>query len=109
MASSFSLGDPDFVSTSALRAYCESGRKLIRPLGPELHMASIELRAALKEIPLAEGNVRWRARMVATHLDKAAEGIEHAVAGLVRTYLSFERNFINQSPKSAKRHFDLNS
>lgn len=105
---SFSLGEPDFVSTSALRNYCENGRTLIRPLAPELHMASIELKAALKEIPLANGSARWKARTVAAHLDRAAQGIEWSVAEMIRTYLSFERNFIHSDPARSKKHFDLN-
>lgn len=102
-----SLGDPNFVSTSALRAYCENGRGLIRPLGPELHMAAIELRAALKEVPVHEGNAWVKARIVSSHLNAAAKGAEATVKGLVRTYLSFERHFINETPRTSKTYFDL--
>lgn len=112
MTVGFSLGEPNFVSASALRAYCSHGRQLLRPLGPELHMAAVELRAALKEIPGHRiGNVdsRVRARIVASHLNHAADGIEVAVAGLIRTYLSFEKHFIHVTPDRSKRYFDLSS
>lgn len=111
MTVGFSLGEPEFVSASSLRLYCERGRQLIRPLGPELHIASLELRAALREIPGDRiGNVdsKVRARIVAAHLHHASQGIEAAVTGLVRTYLSFEKHFIHVKPERSKRYFDLN-
>lgn len=102
----FSLGEPEFMSTSSLREYCQNGRNLIRPLANELHIASEELKAALKEVPGGPVETRWRARVVAAHLGNAAHGVELTCAGLVRTFLSFERHFINNTPERTK-HFDL--
>jgi hypothetical protein len=101
-----SLGEPNFVSRSELHDYCESGRRLIRPLAFELEMAGLELKGALKEIPNVP-NVRWRARVVASHLDRAAGGIQVACVELVRTFMSFERNFIHYDVEKSKKYFDI--
>lgn len=112
---SFSLGEPVFLNTSMVRAYCENGRNLIRPLANELRIGSEELRAALKEVrshnPLLLGvDTKIKAKIVASHLVHAAEGIEQAAAGFVRCYLSFEKHFLtpNNVPVS-RRGFDLDS
>lgn len=104
-ANKFTLGDPVFFSTSQLRAYCENGRNLIRPLSYELHLASEELRGALREVPNMGS---WPARVVSAHLRHAADGVDAACVGLIRTFLSFERHYINNTPERSKRHFDLN-
>ena len=105
------LGEPHFLSTSQVRDYCENGRKLIRPLANELRIASEELKAALKEIPgqspfLLGADSKVRAVIVARHLEHAAEGVEATCAGLIRTWLSFEKHFL-QEHKTRKRAFDL--
>jgi|SRR5699024_2556906 len=114
MAQQFSIGEPEFLSTSQLRKYCEDGRTLIRPLGNELRIASEELQAALKEVPSGSPSMmgqdsRVRARLVAAHLRRAADGVDATVAGLVRTFLSFEKHYINPNPQRSKKQFDLNS
>lgn len=103
MPNAWSLGDPDFFSSSSLRAYCENGRKLIRPLGPELRMASADLRAALREVPLQEGNAWLRSKIVAAHLKHAAISLEEASASFVRCYMSFQKNFIYLPPGTNTR------
>ena len=108
----FTLGDPSFISTTALREYCENGRRMIRPLANELQIASVELREALKEIPgqsawLMNADSKVRARIVASHLSTAAAGVELACGGLVRTFLSFEKHFIHTTPERSKKVFDL--
>lgn len=113
MAQQFSLGDPEFMSTSQLRKYCEGGRTLIRPLGNELRIASEELQAALKEVPSGNPGMfgqdsRVRARLVAAHMRRAADGVDATVSGLIRTFLSFEKHYINSTPERSKRYFDLN-
>lgn len=105
------LGEPVFTKTSEIRDYCENGRKLIRPLANEFRIASEELKAALKEIPgrspyLLGADSKVRAMIVARHLEHAAEGVDAAVAGLIRTWLSFEKHFL-QEHKTSKRAFDI--
>lgn len=109
MASSFSFGDPELTSTSALRKYCQDGRTMVRPLANELRISAEELHAALKEVPGGGNRAQQhvRARIVASHLKTAAGGIEVATAGLVRCFLSFERNFLNEQPQRSKRTFNL--
>jgi hypothetical protein len=104
------LGDPNFQSTSHLKAYCEHGRQFLRPVANELRIASEELKAALKEIPGDRiGNVdsKVRARIVSAHLLHAAEGVEMTCAGLVRCFLSFEKHFLHNSPARSKKVFKL--
>ncbi len=111
----FTFGDPVFVSSSSLRDYCENARTLIRPLANELRIASEELNAALLEIP--SGNpeylgvdVKFKARRVSKHLEVAAEGVEVTCGQLIRTFLSFEKNFLNAAPnRPVRRTFDVNS
>ena len=112
----FKLPDPEFGGTSALRDYCERGRLLIRPLAPELRIAAEELKAVLREVPgkspyLAGVDSRVRAARVASHLVRAAEGVEATVAQLIRTYASFERHFLvpAEVARSPKKKFDLHS
>lgn len=110
----YTLGEPEFLSTSQLRAYCSNGRDLIRPLSNELRIASEELKAVLKHVPSGQSSMftaadsHVRARIVSAHLKHAAEGIETACVGLIRCYMSFERNFLNNTPERSKKHFDLN-
>ncbi|MDT8916232.1 hypothetical protein [Amycolatopsis sp. PS_44_ISF1] len=114
MSNRYTLGSPEFLSTSALRGYCSNGRDLIRPLGNELRIAAEELNAVLREVPTGQGGLlesadsRRKARMVSRHLLRAAEGVEGTCTGLIRCYLSFERNFINNTPERSRRAFDLN-
>ncbi|HVK05101.1 MAG TPA: hypothetical protein VM490_16610 [Armatimonadaceae bacterium] len=114
MSSPFSLGSPEFYATSQLQQYCNNGRNLIRPLANELRIAAEELQAALREVPAVRGGVllapierRRLARQTSKHLVVAAEGVEMACSGLVRTYLSFQRNYVNVTPERSKRAFDL--
>lgn len=105
------LGEPVFTKTSEIRDYCENGRKLIRPLANEFRIASEELKAALKEIPgqspwLLGADSKVRAMIVARHLEHAAEGVDATCAGLIRTWLSFEKHFL-QEHKTRKRAFDI--
>lgn len=111
----FTLPNPEFAGTSALRNYCENARLLIRPLAPELRVAAEELNAVLREVPgqspyLAGLDSRVRAARVSNHLLRAAEGVEATVAQLIRTYASFERHFLvpNEVARRPKKQFDLN-
>ncbi|MGW7537800.1 hypothetical protein [Amycolatopsis sp. NPDC054798] len=111
----YTLGSPEFFSSSQLRQYCNGGRTLIRPLANELRIASEELFGALREVPSGQGGMfssvdsRLRARRVAKHLLRGAEGIDLACAGLVRTWVSFEREFLHNTPERSKKHFDLHN
>ncbi|GLZ43517.1 hypothetical protein [Actinokineospora sp. NBRC 105648] len=111
MADKFVLGEPEFGSTSDLRTYCLNARTMIRPLAHELRLSAEELQGALKEIRNGDtlAKRRWKARIVSNHLRHAADGVEDACIGAIRTFLSFERHFINDSPEKSKRHFDLSS
>lgn len=104
----FTLGDPEFLSTSQLRAYCENGRILVRPLANELRIASEELQGALKEVPgqspwMLGADSKVRARIVSAHLKHAADGVDAAVVGLVRTFLSFEKHFLHPAGGSTRK------
>lgn len=107
MANGFSLGEPEFFSTTDLRNYCTRGRNLLRPLASELQIASAELHAALKEVPSGDSRIQdhYRARVVAKHMQHAAKGVELSITGLVRTFLSFERNFLHSTPARSKKAF----
>lgn len=114
MSAQFSLGDANIRSTSQLRDYCNNGRLLIRPLANELRIAAEELQAALKELPggnvyLLGTDTRVRARIVASHLRHAAEGVEATCGSLVRTFLSFDKHFVqSENAKNPKRIFNIN-
>lgn len=93
------LGEPEFFSTSQIQQYIGNARGLLRPLYHELHVSAEELEAALRYVrsanPAAFGlDSRVRARLVASHLRRAADSVEVTCAALVRTYLAFRKHYV---------------
>jgi hypothetical protein len=113
MTGGFSLGEPEFLSTSQLRDYCLNGRNLIRPVAAELAIAEAELFAVLTEVggaDLSRWDRRRRARQVSRHLHHGSKAVEAACASLLRTVVSFERTYLGAEGTSRpRRHFDLGS
>lgn len=115
MADQQRLGEPEFFSPRLIRQYCENARNFVRPLYHELHVSAEELELVLRELPSSNPHVfgqdsKVRARIVANHMRRAADGVEIAAASLVRTYMSFRKHFlpeINQ-PRRPRRRFDIN-
>ncbi|APU20135.1 hypothetical protein [Actinoalloteichus sp. GBA129-24] len=100
------LGDPEFFSTTEIKAYCQRGRNLLRPLHHELHVAGEEMQIVLSYVPGVDSRVR--ARLVAGHLRRAAAAVEIANLEVVRTFMSFQRHFtaeLSQVKKSPRREF----
>jgi hypothetical protein len=109
------FGDPEFGSTSQLRDYINNGRAIVRPLYHELHVASEELIAVLSHVksvnPSAFGlDSRVRARIVGAHLRRSADAMEAASVSLVKCYMSFRKNYVNElqsAPKPRRRTFNF--
>lgn len=93
----FSLGEPEFFSTSQLRTYCMNGRNLLRPLHNELAISAEELQAVLSQFrgsPYALGvDSRVRAKLVSAHLRHAADAVAVASGSLIKTFQSFTKNY----------------
>lgn len=109
------LGEPDFISISSVRLYCERARTVIRPMIGELEVASSELWAVLREIPGERiGNVdaKVKARLVSRHLKASSNALNVGVVELVRTYQSLLKHFNPTAPEAHRRRrrpFDLNN
>ena len=109
--SNYVIGNPEaLLSTSALREYCDNGRRVLRPLYTELRIAGEELEAALRYVPVPNSQFgaldsRVRARLVASHLRHSAQAVEVAVASLVRTYLSYRRHFLDDTQPDRRPQF----
>lgn len=102
------LGSPDFVSSSAIRQYCENARKLFHPLYHELHVSAEELEVALKYVrsadPKAGGmDSRLRAKLVSRQLKHAASAVEVASKSTVGTYMSFLKHYSPEVAESRKK------
>ncbi|WP_156994067.1 plasmid transfer protein TraA [Pseudonocardia acaciae] len=116
MAEQQRLGEPEFFSPRMIREYCERARNFVRPLFHELHVSAEELEMVLRELPSSNPHVfgqdsKVRARLVANHMRRAADGAEVTAASLVRTYLSFRKHYmpeIHQRGQRTRRKFDIN-
>ncbi|CAL9359526.1 hypothetical protein [Nocardiopsis dassonvillei] len=86
-----------FETGSDIRKYTETVRKLSRALAVELDFSAQELEAALKEMPPGSGVSRLamkrKARSVARHLRRAAEGQRVVGVEAVRTWGSLRKHF----------------
>lgn len=115
MAEGITLGDPEsLLSTSALRTYCDNGRRVLRPLYNELHIAADELEAALRFLPSADPRMggfdsRVRAKLVSAHLRRSGDAVEAAVSSLVRTFMSYRKHFITEAPSRPRRAFQVDA
>jgi hypothetical protein len=109
------LGEPEFFSPRMIREYCERARQLILPLYHELHVSAEELELVLRELPSSNPHAfgqdsKIRARLVANHMRRAADGVEVTAASMARTYMSFRKHYLTElsQPKRARRPFDVN-
>ncbi len=94
-----SFGEYEFTDNHHIKDYCKRVRKATHMLGLEIAMAGAELQAALGQVPPAQGSgvlglgQKWRARQVASHLNRAAEALKAAAASATRTYAAFRRHY----------------
>lgn len=109
------LGSPEFVSSSAIREYCERARKLFHPLYHELHVSAEELEVALKFVKSADPKVggmdsRVRAKLVSRQMKQAAKAIEAASKASVGTYMAFLKHYspeVSQARQKSRRRFEF--
>ncbi|MGW1678550.1 hypothetical protein [Saccharopolyspora sp. NPDC002376] len=111
------LDQPVFESPRAIREFCENGRKVLRQAYLHLALSAEELQAVLKDHPTNGSPVfmgldaRVRARLVASHLGRAAQGIEVASVEMTRTFTSYHKHFLQQfetNKGSRRRPFNVN-
>ncbi|MEV0089127.1 plasmid transfer protein TraA [Saccharopolyspora sp. NPDC050642] len=109
------LGSPEFVSSSAIRQYCENARRLFHPLYHELHVSAEELEVALKYVKSADPKLggldsRLRAKLVSRQLKQAATAMEVASKSTVGTYMAFLKHYapeVAQRRQKSRRTFDF--
>lgn len=109
------LGSPEFVSSSAIREYCERARKLFHPLYHELHVSAEELEVALKFVKSADPKAggmdsRVRAKLVSRQMKQAAKAIEAASKASVGTYMAFLKHYspeVSQARQKSRRRFEF--
>lgn len=104
----------EFETGSDIRRYTETVRKLSRALAVELEFSAQELEAALKELPPGPGEsrlaMRRKARSVARHLRRAAEGQRVVGVEAVRTWGSMLKHFeYLVKRKKRKKALDLSA
>jgi hypothetical protein len=107
------LGSPEFVSSSAIRKYCENARRLLHPLYHELHVSAEELEVALRFVRSADPKLggmdsRVRAKLVARQMKRAADAIEVASKSTVGTYMAFLKHYspeVQEAKKKTPRRF----
>lgn len=102
----------EFETGSDIRRYTETVRKLSRAMSMELEFSAQELEAALKELPPGSGEsrlaMRRKARSVARHLRRAAEGQRVVGVEAVRTWGSLAKHFeYLVKRKKSKKPLDL--
>lgn len=102
------LGSPEFVSSSAIRQYCENARRLFHPLYHELHVSAEELEVALKYVRSADPKMggmdsRLRAKLVSRQLKHAATAIEVASKSTVGTYMAFLKHYSPEVSEARKK------
>lgn len=108
MAQGEILGPPDFVSSSAIRKYCENARRFFHPLYHELHVSAEEMEVALKFVRSADPKFggldsRIRAKMVARQLRHAADAVEIASKSMVGTYMAFLKHYSPEVQQARQR------
>ncbi|GAA0255724.1 hypothetical protein [Cryptosporangium japonicum] len=95
--SSLPIGDPEFESLPQVKQYLDTVRKVTRHASAALDAAGAELEAALASTPGTPGlfgaDSKVRARLVARHLDKAAEHQRAVAASAVRCWGAVRRHF----------------
>lgn len=100
----------EFKGSKSVADYSRSGRDLARDLAWEFHASADELQAALsrqKGHPLLLGlDVRIRAKRVAAHLKRAAEGQAGVATALVKLNAEYRRQFVDpaQAAKAKKNN-----
>lgn len=109
------MGEPEFVSPRAIREYCEKARKVLRPLYFELAFSADELELVLRDHPSVSPRMggldsKVRARLVASHMKRAAEGLEVASASMVRSFTSYRKHYLEPMQAAQprqRRQFDV--
>lgn len=109
------LGSPEFVSSSAIRVYCENARRLFHPLYHELHVSAEELEVALKYVKSVDPKLggmdsRVRAKLVSRQLKQAAAAMEVASKSMVGTYMAFLKHYapeVAERRQKARRAFEF--
>ena len=103
----------EFSTGSDIRRYTETVRKLSRALAVELEFSAQELEAALKEMPPGPGEsrlaMRRKARSVARHLRRAAEGQRIVGIEAVRTWGSMLKHFEYMVKRKKRKTLDLSA
>ena len=104
----------EFNTGSDIRKYTETVRKLSRALAVELEFSAQELEAALRYLPPGPSEstlgVRRKARSVARHLRRAAEGQRVVGVEAVRTWGSLRKHFEHLvKRKKARKPIDLSA
>lgn len=96
-----------FNGSKSVANYSRTGRDLSRDLAWEFHEAAAELQAALsrqKGHPLLGGlDVKLRARRVAAHLKRAAEGQVGVAAALVKLNAEYKRQFVDPAQANKQK------
>ncbi|WP_243790176.1 hypothetical protein [Saccharopolyspora gloriosae] len=103
------LGSPEFVSSSAIREYCENARRLFHPLYHELHVSAEELEVALRYVKTADPKFggmdsRVRSKLVARQLKQAAAAIEVASKSSVGAYMAFLKHYSPEVQESRQKN-----
>lgn len=110
------LDEPVFESPRMIREFCENARKVLRPVYLHLALTADELEAVLRDHPTVGPSrmgmdARVRARLVAGHMRRAAEGLGVASIELPRTFTSYRKHFLEplQADRGRqRRQFDVN-
>ncbi|MGH3380735.1 MAG: hypothetical protein ACRDP6_38975 [Actinoallomurus sp.] len=104
----------EFKGSKSIADYSRTGRDLSRDLAWEYHESADEVRAVLsaqKGHPLLIGlDVKIRARRVAAHLKRAAEGQAGVAAALVKFNAEYKRQFVdpaNASKRKPKKSWEM--
>jgi hypothetical protein len=97
----------EFQGSKSVADYSRVGRDLSRDLAWEYHESAYELQAALsrqKGHPLLLGlDVRIRAKRVAAHLKRAAEGQAGVAAALVKLNAEYKRQFVDPAQEAKRK------
>lgn len=116
MAQQQDLNNPVFESPRMIREFCEKARQVLRPMYLHLALTADELEAVLRDHPTMGPNrlgldSRVRARLVAGHMRRAAEGLAVASIEMPRTFTSYRRQFLEPMQHDRgrpRRQFDVN-
>lgn len=109
------LAAPVFESPRQIREFCEHVRRVMRPAYLHLSLSADELEAVLRDHPVVGPNrmgmdARVRARLVAGHMRRAAEGLAVCSVEMPRTFTSYRKHFLEpmqQDQGRPRRKFNV--